>query len=727
MGRSSGPGRSGSAVLFLLAFWALHTVLSAPPAYAPVPQEVTKPIQHEVSVVLKLVHASVTDKKGGPISDLDIGDFMVTDNGRPVTLTAFERRALGTVPKAPGTGEPPAPAGEKAAPDASIAAAARRKFFLFFDFVYNNGRGVAKAQEAASHFLDANVAPEDEVALLSYSLIKGLAVHEYLTTDHAKVRRALGSIGGKEVVGRAEEIEERYWDEAEAGLRQGRGSISSDGQLAAVLAETGSLRAETEQVARNYALAMTALAKALRIVPGQKQFIFFSTGLPGSLLFGNRMLLMETGDPLLRSQAEEMNREFGASGCVFYVLDTRAAPTRTSLYNRDIQTFGTRFGRGIIGSQDPYSNSNDMFKSDNITGLTPLQTLARKTGGLYFSNIDAYEKNLDRVQAVTGTFYVLGYPVQEEWDGRFHQVKVEVKRKGCEVRTPGGYFSPKPFGEYTGLEKQLHLFDLALNERAFSRIPVDVPMTALTTAAEGITRLAVLARVPGEVLAKFSGKRVEFVAVFFDEKWEIADLVRAESDLAQLRGRDLAFGAGATVRPGDFACRLVIRDMDTGQAAVASSGATIGKPAAMRIQLGTPLILEPKDDCSFLSPSARKAREAFPWPDIYPFDSARYSPVLAESPVNAESIQVIIPCASPAGEPSAMGISANLVDSASGKSLQISMTRMDRLQKGPLEIIILAIPVAEIAPGAYYLHFRARDPASGSVGNTFTTLVIRRR
>lgn len=724
MGRSSGPGRSGGAVLFLLAFGALLAVLSAPPAYAPVRQELTKPLQHEVSVVLKLVHVSVTDRKGDPVPDLDIGDFVVTDNGRPVTLTEFERRVLGGPPKAPAQVEPSAPAAERAGPETPLAGVASRKFFLFFDFVYNNGRGVAKAQEAGARFLDANVAPEDEVALFSYSLIKGLAVHEYLTTDHPKVRRALESIGRKEVVGRAEEIEQRYWDEAEAGLRGGRGSINPNAQLAAVLADTGSLRAETEQVARNYALAMTALAKALRMVPGQKQFIFFSTGIPGSLLFGNRMLLMETGDPLLRSQVEEMNREFGASGCVFYVLDTRAAPTRTSLYERDAQTFGNRFGRGIIGSQDPYSNSNDMFKSDNITGLTPLQTLARKTGGLYFSNIDAYEKNLDRVQAVTGTFYVLGYPVREEWDGRFHQVKVEVKRKGCEVRTPGGYFSPKPFGEYTSLEKQLHLFDLALNERAFSRMPVDVPMAALTSAAEGIARLGVLAKVPGDVLAKFTGKRVELVAIFFDERWEIADLIREEAALAELRGRDLAFGAGAVLKPGEYACRLVVRDMDTGQSAVASSAATVGRPAPTRIQLGTPLILEPKPGCSFLSPSGRRAREAFPWPETYPYDSEHFAPVPAGSPVAAASVRIVIPCAVPAGEPSDITLSANLVHSASAESGAVSIAITDRARKGPLEIFTLEMSAAGIAPGTYYLHIRARNQASGSTGNTYTTLAV---
>jgi len=51
-----------------------------------------------------------------------------------------------------------------------------RKLFLFFDFAYNNLRGIIKAKEAALHFLDNNVRADDEVAVLTYSALKGLTV-----------------------------------------------------------------------------------------------------------------------------------------------------------------------------------------------------------------------------------------------------------------------------------------------------------------------------------------------------------------------------------------------------------------------------------------------------------------------------------------------------------------------------------------------------------------------
>src|SRR4030042_192322 len=53
-----------------------------------------------------------------------------------------------------------------------------RKFFLLFDFAFNNGIGLEKARKAAAHFIDHEVLPTDEISLLSYSAAKSLKLHE---------------------------------------------------------------------------------------------------------------------------------------------------------------------------------------------------------------------------------------------------------------------------------------------------------------------------------------------------------------------------------------------------------------------------------------------------------------------------------------------------------------------------------------------------------------------
>ena len=52
------------------------------------------PLQYEVSVTLKLIQVYVTDKNGKSIQDLTKDDFALYDNGKPVTITEFEKNDL---------------------------------------------------------------------------------------------------------------------------------------------------------------------------------------------------------------------------------------------------------------------------------------------------------------------------------------------------------------------------------------------------------------------------------------------------------------------------------------------------------------------------------------------------------------------------------------------------------------------------------------------------------
>jgi len=728
-----------AAIILLIGL--LIAALNMPSASPQERQAPTQPLQYDISVVLKLIHVYVTDKKGNPVKDLAVNDFLITDNGLPVKVTDFERRVLAPAADAnAGAEDQPGVKTELVATPVPAVPQTGRKFFFFFDFAFNNARGIVKARTAALHFLDSEVRPDDELGVLSYSMLKGVTVHEYLTGDHAKIREIIDAIGSKNIAGRAHEIEQQYWLQVELPLTNQRPS-DKPGELTpqekAVASNLEAQRAEGKRIAENFILRLTTLAKSLRYIPDQKHFLFFSTGVPGSMVYGNQAgnpsstslnafsdrAKFDQGDQVLQREVGEMQKEFVASGCVFYTFDTRESAKIADLFAYDRQTFDTG-NRDFASKEGIFQDSQSVFRGDKTTGLDSLKSLSVSTGGKYYSNINMYEKNLDQIQVLTGTYYVLGYPINERWDGKFHEVKVAVKRKGCEVRAQAGYFNPKPFSEYTDLEKQLHLFDLALNERALSRMPDKVPMKVLPSAAEGITRLAVLAKLPGEITKKLSGKRVEFVIIFFDGKGEISDVIRKEATPASIRGRDMLFAAVATLKPGDYSCRLVIRDMDTGMSAVASTKTTIVKPQITGLQLGTPLILEAGVGGSYFYESVKKAKEAFPWAEIYPFDSSFLTPVLAKLSAIAPSIQVVIPCAAPGGGQQDLGLSANLVNSTSGERSPIAITRIDKVQKGPREILTLEIRTADIAPGTYYLHFYAQDRASGLLGHTFTTLTF---
>ena len=70
-------------------------------------------------------------------------------------------------------------------------------------------------------------------------------------------------------------------------------------------------------------------------------------------------------------------------------------------------------------------------------------TLAANTGASAFVNTNSPEKALRQVVVDASAFYLLGYAsTKSPADGKFHQIKVRVKRAGLDVRARKGYWAP---------------------------------------------------------------------------------------------------------------------------------------------------------------------------------------------------------------------------------------------------------------------------------------------
>jgi VWFA-related protein len=738
------PRRPGgrAAGLLLIACGAGLAVLasaSSPPSAGQAAQSPgIKPLQHEVSVVLKLIQVYVTDKKGQPVADLGLGDFTVTDNGQTVVLTEFEKHTLTAPPEtgAPG-GTEGAPPGPAPASERSAKPEENRKFFLFFDFAYNNPRGLVKARTAALRFLDDKLGPEDEVAVLTYSMLKGVRIHEFLSRDRAKVREVVAGVGSKDIAGRAADLELQYWLMAQEPLA-GMGAASSDFIAAnanrPVFDPNKTARDEAKRIAQAFILRLTDLAKSLRYVPGQKHFLFFSTGVPASMIYGGQSgnpsssrgsrTAFDPGDRVLRTQNEEMFREFGASGCTFYAFDTRESAKGANLFAYDALTFESG-SRGLASTQGIYQDSTDIFQDEKTTGLNSLKRLTDITGGRYYANINMYEKNLEQVESLTGTYYVLGYPVPEREDGRFHEVKVAVARPGCEVRAQSGYYNPKPFAEMTRMEKDLHLYDLALNERSLSRLPAAFPVAALAfPSGEGLG-LQVVATVPGTVAERFSGSKAEFVALVFDAKGNIRDVRRVEKDPERRRARPLYFLSAFALEPGDYTCRLVIRDLGSGLSAVGSVRTTVrAAPAASGLRLGTPLLLEAGSSGAYLEAGTPKGKAPLSWGEAYDFDRTYLAPVAGTVARLTPQLVVLVPYAVPGTAEPDVFLSVRFVNARSGAAATASATLVGRAAHGAVETLTLALPLDGLAPGTYHLYINAQDRVSGTMAGTRTTVTI---
>jgi hypothetical protein len=70
-----------------------------------------------------------------------------------------------------------------------------------------------------------------------------------------------------------------------------------------------------------------------------------------------------------------------------------------------------------------------------------MEALANETGADYNSSNDPAQALL-RVVKQASAFYLLGYASRGPMDGKFHKIKVRVRRDGMEVRARSGYWAP---------------------------------------------------------------------------------------------------------------------------------------------------------------------------------------------------------------------------------------------------------------------------------------------
>jgi len=690
------------------------------------PDQLKKPLEYRVSVSLKLIQVSVTDRKGRPITDLTLDDFIVTDNGKPVALSVFEKHAV--VSRRPPADTPvPGQEPEQPKPRAveSPAPSISRKFLLFFDFAFNTPKGVEKAMTTAVLFLDKIAKPGDEVGLVSFSLFQGMKIHEFFTADLPRVRKTLSQISSKSAAGRFENMEAKYWTKWEAAqldsaaekeLKQGMSDdVRGVPSNSTLTMQRGELKAQVQL----YLSRLADIASALRIVPGQKNLIMFSTGIPNTLIHG--LAFTGTGrDEHLRVRLEETMGMLSSANVAFYGFDTREQGRTVDLFRTDEETFGTGYKSRNMTDTESFNIVGD----ERLTGRNTLERFADRTGGQYFGNIREHERNLDRIQNMTGTYYVLGYPIEETADGAYRKIEVETKRKGAVLHAQTGYFNPKPFAEYSKIEKDLHLFDLAYSERPQSPAPLPAGLSVLAVSAESSTDLVYLTRLPPETVEKLAGGVSEIVTFVFDKSGELVELERFERDLAPWKDKVVCLASGARLDPGSYQCRVVVRNLATGAAAAASARAFLPEASGGEIRLQTPLLLLPGEASVYLPARTASASQGL-WPLMYSFDADRYSPIAGPIARGTPKILVLLPCVAEGIESPQVRLRSSVVDVATGRNMELTAVPLATVFQKDFFVQPLELPCDALPAGQYTLRFQIEDVLTRSVNRVSVPLTIR--
>ena len=273
------------------------------------------------------------------------------DNGTRKNLTDFEKHiiSLERTQPIPPPSVPPNP-------NASVSRI-NRKFFLFFDFAFNNIAGIFESRKAALHFIDTQVQPEDELGVISYSAKKGFILHEYLTTDHKKIRQVIEGFSANKLLGRAADIESDYLKELEKTAESlGQEHVSKIDELEE--------RTYENQVS-NIISDIIEFAKAIRYIPGLKNLILFSAGIANFVMYGSdkyetSFKKSRYGNPFLRDRYAKMCEELAGSNCTVYSINVAG-----------------------LGAAH--------FKDRDLIGDWSLKQVAEESGGKYFDNVNSYK------------------------------------------------------------------------------------------------------------------------------------------------------------------------------------------------------------------------------------------------------------------------------------------------------------------------------------------------
>ncbi len=366
------------------------------------------------------VDVIITDRNGNVVSDLRQGDFEVVEDGKPQTIETFKLVKLdgGATPTADG---PPRPIRTDYDEESEAGRDDVRLFAIFLDD-YHVRRGASMVVHAPlATFIDTQLGPSDMIGLMHpLDPLESLR----MTRNHAAVIQGVQQfLGRKFDYEPRNAFEERYAHYPTEIVEMIRNQVSMSA-IKGLITHLGSLK------------------------EGRKSLILVSEG------FSN-MLPPQMRDQIASIPGSGNPQRFDPQAGLNDPNEDRAsllagADMQTEL--RDIYDTANRNNVAIY-AVDPRGlavNEFDIDEGINVqtdrqylgSTMDTLRTLSENTDGRAIVNRNDLVAGMKQILRDTSAYYLLGYnSTQAPSDGKFHEIKVRVKRQGLQVRARKGYWA----------------------------------------------------------------------------------------------------------------------------------------------------------------------------------------------------------------------------------------------------------------------------------------------
>lgn len=363
------------------------------------------------------VDVIVTDRQGNPVTDLTQADFEVAEDGKPQTVETFKLVKVDTTAPEYTTRS------IRTREDEELAAADESaRIFVFFLDDYNVRLGNSMAsRKPVSDFIRNQLSPNDLVAVM-YPLTPLDAV--VLTRNHEAVIRTIERFEGRKFRYEARNaIEERYAQQPTEVVERIRRQVSLSA-LKALSVKLGALREGRK------AIVLLSEGYTAMLPPQMRDAIAGFTGL-GNPAAGNPF----AGENNLAEERARNMAEFDLQSELQSVFDA-ANRTNTAIYAVDPR--GLSNGEFDIQDNIGARQSTEALRSTMAT----LQVLAENTDGRAIVNRNDLAKGMEQIVRDSSAYYLVGYSsTQSPQDGKFHAIRVRIKRPGVQVRARKGYWA----------------------------------------------------------------------------------------------------------------------------------------------------------------------------------------------------------------------------------------------------------------------------------------------
>jgi VWFA-related protein len=390
-----------------------------PPGDQPAARAQQPPIRSGINFVR--VDAIVTDGKGDPVLDLKPEEFTVTEDNKPQKIEQFTVVKIDAVEQ--NASRPTTAIRSDFDEEREAARPDVRLFVLLLDDYHVRRGNDMAVRKPLQDFIANQLDPADMVAIM-YPLTPVADIH--FSRNRGAMIEAIANFEGRKFNYQPRNpFEEQYAYYPAQTVERVRNQVTM-GALKAAAVRLGGLR------------------------EGRKSIIFvsegFTTTLPAQL--NDPIAAMPgVGNPVSRRPTQQTPATQTASERADFINQTdllndmrevfdTANKQNTSIYPVDPRGLAA-VEYGINEGVNQTTDRNHLNAS-----LDTLRTLAGNTDGRAIINRNDLATGMKQIIRDSSGYYLLGYnSTQAPQDGKFHEIKVRVTRRGLDVRARKGYWA----------------------------------------------------------------------------------------------------------------------------------------------------------------------------------------------------------------------------------------------------------------------------------------------